>query len=101
MGGNINGRKFATKGNFIQIIQAFSSGDAHNPLISRSTIRELAENPAYEWFEVQLHALRMMMLTMGCSYQDALDYQLTVNPWFQSVLDRIADENYMKKELIV
>ncbi|WP_373481791.1 GIY-YIG nuclease family protein [Acetobacterium sp.] len=101
IGGNTYARKFATKGNFLQIIQAFSSGDTHNLLISRSTLRELANNATYEWFEVQLHALRMMMLTMGYSYQDALDFQLTVNPDFQIIFDRLKDENYVQKELIV
>jgi glucuronate isomerase len=76
-------------------------GDTQNFLVSRSTIRELAGNPTYEWFEVQLHGLRMMMLTMGFSYKDALDTQLAFNPWFQTILDRIEEENYMKKELIV
>lgn len=101
MGGDIYARKFATEGNFLQIIQAFSSGHTKNPLVSRSSIRELAENPTYEWFEVQLHGLRMMMLTMGFSYQNALNLQLKFNPWFQTIIDRIEKNNYMEKELIV
>ena len=101
VGGDVYARKFATKGNFLQIIKAFSMGDTQNFLVSRSTIRELAGNPTYEWFVVQLHGLRMMMLTMGFSYKDALDTQLAFNPWFQTILDRIEEENYMKKELIV
>lgn len=99
IGGDVYARKFATKGNFTQIIRAFSEADTHNFLVSRSTIRELAENPTYEWFEVQLHGLRMMMLTMGFSYQEALDAQLTFNPWFQTIIDRINNEDYIKKEL--
>lgn len=101
MGGDVHARKSATKGNYLQIVRAFSSSDTHNFLVSRSTIRELAKSPTYEWFEVQLHGLRMMMLTMGFSYQDALNAQLTFNPWFQTILDRIKDEKYMEKELIV
>jgi hypothetical protein len=41
------------------------------------------------------------MLTMGFSYKDALDTQLAFNPWFQTILNRIEEENYLKKELIV
>lgn len=48
IGGDVYARKYATKGNFLQIIQAFSLGDTQNFLVSRSTIRELAGNPTYE-----------------------------------------------------
>ncbi len=95
IGGDVYACKFATQGNLRQIVKAFSQADTHNFLISKSSIRELAESPTYEWFEVQLHGLRMMMLTMGYSYQGALDAQLTFNPWFQTILDRIENEKYI------
>lgn len=41
------------------------------------------------------------MLVMGFTYQEALDFQLTFNPWFKKILNRIEEENYMKKELII
>lgn len=99
MGGDVYARKFATVGNYLQIVKAFTTYDTGNFLVSRSSLRELAENATYEWFEVQLHGLRMMMLTMGLSYQEALDFQLKFNPYFQSNIDRINDENYMEKKL--
>lgn len=101
IGGAINSRQFATKNNYSQIIQAFSLGDVKNPLVAKSTIRELAENPTYEWFEVQLHGLRMMMLTAGFSYYEAIEAQLLYNPSFQKYLDRMEKEGYIEKELII
>jgi hypothetical protein len=101
VGGDKYARKFSTKGNYYQIIRSFSIVDANNFLVAKSTIRELAGSATYEWFEVQLHSLRMMMLTMGMSYQDALSSQLSFNPWFQTIHDRIENENYTKKQLVI
>lgn len=99
IGGYINSRKSATKNNYLQIVREFSQGDTKNPLVSRSSLRELAENPTYEWFEVQIHGLRMLMLNMGMSFNEALQCQLKFNPYFEENWNRIKETGYLNKKL--
>lgn len=101
IGGDVQGRKSATKGNFLQIVKAFSEEYTKNYLVSRSSLRELAENPTYEWFELQLHGLRMLMLNMRMSFDEAIKAQLSLNPYFEDNWNRIMDTNYLDKELKV
>jgi len=101
VGGDRDARKMSTVNNYLQIIRAFSVSDENNFLVSKSTIRELAQNSKYEWFEVNLHALRTMMLTMGVSYQDALEFHLILTPSYRSMFDFIEKENYLMKRLII
>lgn len=83
------------------VVRAFADGTPDNYLVSRSTIKELAENATYEWFETQLHGLRMMMLTMKRSFEDAVKIQLKLNPYFEDQWNRIVETKYLEKELIV
>lgn len=101
IGGDIYSRKYASIGNYLCVIIAFVNATPDNFLISRSTIRELAENATYEWFETQLHGLRMMMLTMNMSFEDAVKIQLELNPYFKDQWNRIVESKYLDKELIV
>ena len=71
------------------------------PLVSRSTIRELAESATFEWLETQLHGLRMMMLTMEMTFEESVNMQLKLNPYFADQWKRIIDSNYLEKELII
>lgn len=101
IGGEANSRKYASENNYLYVVRAFATGTSDNFLVSRSTIRELAENATYEWFETQLHGLRMMMLTMGMSFEDAVRTQLKFNPYFKEQWNRIVETKYLEKELIV
>ena len=101
IGGDIRGRKAATVGNFVQIVKAFSEGNMNNHLVSKSSLRELAESPTYEWFELQLHGLRMMMLNMGMSFDEAIKVQLQLNPYFEDNWNRIIEMKYLEKILNV
>jgi hypothetical protein len=101
IGGDTYSRKYASENNYLYVVQAFANGTPDNFLVSRSTIRELAENATYEWFETQLHGLRMMMLTLNMSYDDAIKMQLKLNPYFKAQWDRIVETKYLDKELIV
>lgn len=101
IGGDIQGRKAATEGNFLQIVKAFSEGNTKNYLVSRSSLRELAENPTYEWFELQLHGLRMLMLNMRMSFDEAVKAQLLLNPYFEDNWKRIIEMKYLDKILEV
>ena len=101
IGGDTFSRKYASEGNYLYVVEAFSKGTPDNFLVSRSTLRELAENATYEWFETQLHGLRMMMLTMKMSFEEAVATQLKHNPYFESQWKRIIETEYLKKKLVL
>ncbi len=101
IGGDVSSRRYASENNYLLVVQAFSQGTTDNYLISRSTIRELADNATYEWFETQLHGLRMMMLTMRMTFEDAVYWQHKFNPYFEDQWNRIIDTHYLEKKLIV
>ena len=101
IGGDKGSRKYASAGNYLYVVEAFSRGTPENFLVSRSTIRELAENPTYEWFETQLHGLRMMMLNMKTTFEEAVAAQLKLNPHFESQWKRIIETNYLNKSLVL
>lgn len=82
-------------------IDEISSGTLDNFLVARSTIRELADNNTYEWFESQLHGLRMMMLAMRMSFKEALNFQMRFNPYFEEQWNLIISVKYLDKELII
>ena len=60
MGGSMVGQTKVMENN-INIVNSFCQPDnyAINPIVSRSTIRELSRNPEWEWYENYLHAARM------------------------------------------
>lgn len=101
IGGDVFSRKYASENNFLYVVKAFSEGTANNYLVSKSTISELAKDATYEWFETQLHGLRMMMLTMNMSFNEAIIVQSKFNPYFDEQWKRIVDSKYLEKELIV
>ena len=101
IGGDVFSRRYASENNYLYVVKAFSSGTTDNYLISRSTLRELAENATFEWFEVQLHGLRMMMLTMGMTFEETVKLQLKFNPYFEDQWNRIVETKYLNKELII
>jgi hypothetical protein len=101
IGGDVFSRKYASSNNFLLVVEAFSKGTPENLLVSRSTIRELAENATYTWYENQLHGLRMMMLTMRMSFSEAIKTQQATNPFFQNQWDRIIESKYFKKKLLL
>lgn len=101
IGGDVFSRRYASENNYLYVVRAFSSGATDNFLLSRSTLRELAENATYEWFEVQLHGLRMMMLTMGMTFEGAVNIQLKMNPYFEAQWNRIVETKYLDKKLVL
>lgn len=51
------------------------------------------------WFETQLHGIRMMMLNMKRTFEEALDIQLKYNPYFADQWKRIVNSQYLEKSL--
>ncbi len=100
VGGSIAGQNRVMENN-INIVKSFSNPQMYdvNPIVARSTIRELSDNPTYEGFESFLHAVRMLVLIMGIDFMDALQFQNKFDRygWYK----RICDEGYLNKKLIV
>ncbi|HOV27754.1 MAG TPA: hypothetical protein PK566_15525 [Pseudobacteroides sp.] len=100
VGGSILGQQSVMPNNY-NIVKSFCTPDEFykNPIISRSTIRELSNNPTYASFENYLHAVRMYILIFGMDYKDALDFANKHDDfgWYQ----RILEAGYNLKRLIV
>lgn len=101
MNGDIQGQKYANTNNYYQIVQNFSQIDTSNYLVSKSSISELAVNPTYAWFENCLHGIRMMMLTIGMSYDESVSFQMKINPYFKENMDRIMNNKYFEKQFCI
>lgn len=100
IGGSIDGQKVVMPNN-INIVHSFCQPDNYymNPIVSRSTIRELSNNPMWERFENYLHAVRMYMLFYGMDYQEALE--LVKKHDIIDTYSKMVKNNYFKKKLIV
>jgi len=100
IGGSTMGQKLVMENNY-NIVRSFCKPDdyARNPIVSRSTIRELSANPTYAGFENFLHAVRMNMLIHGMEYDEALAFANRYDSY--SCYQRIVDNGYLKKHLIV
>lgn len=100
VGGSIEGQQRVMKHN-INIVKSFSNPQLFemNPIVSRSTIRELSDNPTYEGFESFLHAVRMCVLLFGMDYYEALKFHNEHDSfgWYH----QMCSEGYMNKKLIV
>ena len=100
MGGSTAGQASVMENN-INIVRSFCQPDnyAINPIVSRSTIRELSENPEWAWYENYLHAARMNLLMLGMEYDEALEF-VNKNDTF-GTYERMKESGYLKKRLIV
>lgn len=100
MGGSVEGQKRVMDNN-INIVKSFSNPQMYDvsPIMSRSTIRELSNNPTYESFESFLHAVRMFVLILGVDFEQALNIQNQFDTygWYK----RICEEKYLEKKLVL
>ncbi len=100
MGGSTAGQARVMENN-INIVKRFCQPDnyALNPIVSRSTIRELSENPEWAWYENYLHAVRMNLLMLGMEYYEALEF-VNKNDTL-GIYKRMKESGYLGKRLIV
>lgn len=100
IGGDIEGQKMVMPNN-INIVKSFVEPELYecSPIVSRSTIRELADNPSFVACEEFLHAVRMRMLSCGQTYEDALD--ITIKDDEYNSINRLYELNYFDKKLVV
>lgn len=100
IGGSVVGQNRVMENN-INIVKSFCTPDEYaiNPIVSRSTIRELSQNPEWAWYENYLHGARMNLLMLGMEYNDALDL-INRNDTI-GTFERMKETGYLKKRLIV
>lgn len=100
IGGSKTGQRKVMENN-INIVRSFCQPDnyAINPIVSRSTIRELSMNPEWERYENYLHAARMLLLIFGMNYEESLEF---VNKYDTlGTYEQMKERGYLKKRLIV
>lgn len=100
IGGSVVGQNKVTANN-INIVKSFCSPDDYviNPIVSRSTIRELALNAEWAWYENYLHTARINLLMLGMQYTEALNF-LRKNDSLNTY-EQIEKSGYLKKRLVV
>lgn len=100
VGGSIVGQQNVMKNN-INIVNSFCTPQLYNenPIVSKSTIRELSNNSIYVSYETYLHSAREFVLTFGLDYQNALELQ-NRNDIFNNY-QRIVNAGYLDKQLIL
>ena len=100
IGGDIEGQNRVLPNNY-NIVNAFAHPEEYeaNPIVSRCTIRELSENPSYEFCENYLHTVRMYMFMFGMDYTEAFEFTNKNDPFH--FIDRIYEMKYFDKKLVV
>ncbi|KMT21580.1 hypothetical protein [Clostridium cylindrosporum] len=97
IGGSLDGQSVATIGNY-SIIKAFNDFGL-NPIVSRCTLRELSQNPTYERYENDLHAVRMMVLNTGISFDKAFKFYSKAD--ILNTYGEMINVNYFEKKLVL
>ncbi|MFD2046455.1 GIY-YIG nuclease family protein [Ornithinibacillus salinisoli] len=95
--GSIDGQRATLSGNY-EIIRDMTN-QRLSPLVSRSTLRELASNPTYTWYENFIHGIRQMILFFGMSFNEALPFILKTDSL--KTYERIEQEAYLKKTFVL
>ncbi|MBU2704071.1 hypothetical protein Ga0466249_005223 [Sporomusaceae bacterium BoRhaA] len=87
-----------TPGNY-ELIKCINTLEP-NPLVSKSTIRELCEHEYYCFYEIQLHAIRWNMLYLGVTWEESLKIlKQQVGEFFVKIYDEMQSKGYLKKEI--
>lgn len=100
IGGSTTGQAKVMENN-INIIKSFCRPDDYkvNPIVSRSSIRELSKNAEWAWYENYLHAARMNLLILGMEYGKALEF-VNKNDTL-GTYERMKERRYLEKRLTV
>jgi len=100
MNGSLDGQKKVMENN-INIVKSFCDPDGYyrNPIMSRSTLRELSSNPTYERYENYLHIVRMYILIFGMEFSEALEFANKHDGY--KCYEDIKQSDYFKKSLII
>ncbi|MCG3138756.1 MAG: hypothetical protein HJJLKODD_02624 [Phycisphaerae bacterium] len=91
MSGSAIGREAANK-DYFRIVKWLCGGSSF--LVSKSTIREISQNPTLERYELFLHAIRFSIST-GMSLEDALKLQESAG--YTDIVHEIRRSGYLDK----
>lgn len=95
IGGAIYGQRRAKNMKF-DLLEAINSFE-YNPLVARSSLRELSNNPVYAEYEMDLHAVRMNMFNLGISFNES--FKVLKEMCTISQYKNIEESNYLCKNL--
>lgn len=100
VGGSITGQKRVMTRN-INIVKAFSHPEfvSISPITSRSSLRELSDNPTYERYESFLHGARQLIFSLGMEYDRAIDFVARSD--ILGTIDEMRENGYLEKQLSV
>lgn len=100
VGGSVHGQKRVLTNN-INIVHCLANPQdcIRNCIVSRSSIRELSNNPTFERYESFLHGIRQLMLMFGMDYKGAVN----IMGKFVSldIMDEMKENGYLAKRLIL
>ncbi len=94
--GSIIGSKRATLEMYEQFIGCLT-GDKHDPLVARSSLREIASDAAFAHYETWLHGIRMSMLSRQVSFEQVLGEHLEPTSPFNQIYRKIISTKYLEK----
>lgn len=96
--GSIIGSKRSTPEMYDQLVGCLT-GNKYDFLVARSSIREVASNAAFAYYETWLHGIRMLMLRRQVSFEKIIQEQLEPTALFHQIYKKIISSNYLEKDL--
>jgi len=96
--GSTVGKRRVTSEMYDQMANCLT-GYQHDFLVSKSSLREIAQDAQIGYFEIVLHGVRMSMLSRHISFGQAIDEQLAINPHFPKIYSQIVSSDYLAKQL--
>ncbi|MBN2589475.1 MAG: hypothetical protein JXA96_06410 [Sedimentisphaerales bacterium] len=77
------------------------TGNKYDPLVARSSIREIANNAVFVYYETNLHAIRMSMLSRQISFDQVVWEQLESTAPSNQIYKKIISVNYLEKHPLI
>ncbi|MDN3229545.1 GIY-YIG nuclease family protein [Priestia megaterium] len=88
VGGIVAGQKRTKEGNYVIVesMSALTDSLANLTLLSKYSLRELSDCPTYERYENFMHSIRMLMLSTGVTFEQAIKF----------IIQSSGDETYVE-----
>ncbi|MFZ7131291.1 MAG: GIY-YIG nuclease family protein [Eubacteriales bacterium] len=96
-GSPVGGKR--TEGEIYEQMIERITGNLSDMLVARSSIRELSKNSKYEFYEVELHGVRSLMINFHLTFNQAIKEMLNINPFFFQYYNEILLDQYLYKNL--
>jgi len=76
-------------------------GNKYDPLVARSSLREIASDAAFAYYETWLHGIRISMLSRQVSFEQVLREHLEPRSPFNQIYRKIISTNYLEKHPVL